>query len=166
MSAKRAGRLALLTAAALIIFIVELRIPNLVRIPGIKLGLANIVTVYAVYHCNHNETFLIVLSRIFLGAFFAGNFISVIYSLCGALLCLVGMFVFQHFIDESLIWVSSVLGAVLHNMGQIAAAVIIMKTTAVISYLPFLIVSGCIAGAFTGVCAQILIKRVGLDKDW
>ncbi|MCM1228384.1 MAG: Gx transporter family protein, partial [Clostridium sp.] len=145
-------------------FIVELRIPNLVPIPGVKLGLANIVTVYAMYHCTTKETFMVIITRILLGSIFGGNISAVFYSLGGAVLCLAGMLIFRRVIDEKYIWICSILGAVLHNIGQISVAVIMMKTTAVIAYLPFLLVSGCIAGAFTGICAQMLIKRVGLDR--
>lgn len=164
MNVKRITQLALLTTIALIIFIVELRIPNLVPIPGVKLGLANIVTVYAMYHCTAKETFMIVITRILLGSIFGGNISAIFYSLGGAVLCLAGMLLMRHVIDEKHIWICSILGAVLHNIGQISVAVIMMKTTAVIAYLPFLLVSGCIAGAFTGACAQILINRVGLDR--
>lgn len=164
MNVKRITQLALLTTIALIIFIVELRIPNIVPIPGVKLGLANIVTVYAMYHCTAKETMMIVLARILLGSIFGGNISAIFYSLGGAMLCLAGMLLLRRVIDEKYIWICSILGAVLHNIGQIAVAVVMMKTTAVISYLPFLLVSGCIAGAFTGVCAQILIGRVGFDR--
>lgn len=164
MIVKRITKLALLTTIALIIFIVELRVPNLVPIPGVKLGLANIVTVYAMYHCTANETMMIVFARILLGSIFGGNISAIFYSLGGAMLCLAGMLLLRCVIDEKYIWICSILGAVLHNIGQIAVAVVMMKTTAVISYLPFLLVSGCIAGAFTGVCAQILIGRVGFNR--
>lgn len=164
MSVRKVTRLALLTAIALIIFIIEMRIPNLVPIPGVKLGLANIVTVYAMYHFTAKETFLIVISRILLGSVFGGNISAVIYSLSGVFLCFAGMIFLRHIIDEKHIWLCSIIGAVLHNIGQISAAVVMMKTTAVISYLPFLLISGCIAGAFTGVCAQILILRAGLNR--
>ena len=164
MNVKRITQLALLTTIALIIFIVELRIPNLVPIPGVKLGLANIVTVYAMYHCTVKETMMIVLARILLGSIFGGNISAIFYSLGGAMLCLAGMLLLRRVIDEKYIWICSILGAILHNIGQIAVAVVMMKTTAVISYLPFLLVSGCIAGAFTGVCAQILIGRVRFDR--
>lgn len=159
MNVKKLARLALLTAIALIIFIVEMRIPNLVPIPGVKLGLANIVTVYAMYHYSANETSLIVLARILLGSIFGGNISAIIYSLSGAFLCLTGMIILRRIIDEKNIWICSILGAVLHNIGQTAAAIVVMKTTAVLSYLPFLLVSGCIAGAFTGICAQILVRK-------
>lgn len=160
MNVKKITDLSLLTTIALIIFVVEMRIPNLVPIPGVKLGLANIVTVYAVYHYKANETMLIVLARILLGSIFGGNMSAVIYSLSGGILCLAGMLVLRRMIDEKHIWICSILGAVLHNIGQIAAAVVMMKTTAVLTYIPFLLVSGCAAGAFTGLCAQVIINRI------
>lgn len=164
MNVKRITQLALLTTIALIIFIIELRIPNLVPIPGVKLGLANIVTVYAMYHYTAKETMMIVLARILLGSIFGGNISAIFYSLGGALLCLAGMLLLRRVIDEKHIWICSILGAVLHNIGQIGVAALMMKTTAVFFYLPFLLVSGCIAGAFTGACAQILIKKVKLNR--
>lgn len=159
MNVKKLARLALLTAIALIIFVVEMRIPDLVPIPGVKLGLANIVTVYSIYHYSAKETSLIVLARILLGSVFGGNISAIIYSLSGAFLCLSGMIILRRIIDEKNIWICSILGAVLHNIGQTAAAIVVMKKTAVLSYLPFLLVSGCIAGAFTGICAQLLVRK-------
>lgn len=165
MNAKKLARLALLTAIALIIFIIEMRIPDIVPIPGVKLGLANIVTVFSIYHYSAKETSLIVLARILLGSIFGGNIGSIIYSLSGTLLCLTGMIILHRIIDEKNIWICSILGAVLHNIGQTAAALVMMKTTAVLSYLPFLLVSGCIAGAFTGICAQLLVRKsTSFDK--
>lgn len=155
MNTKKLCLLSLLTAIALIIFIVELRIPNLVPIPGVKLGLANIITVYAVYHLKASETAIILFVRIFLGSVFGGNLSAIAFSLCGGLLCLAGMLLMRKVIDENHIWVCSIIGAVLHNIGQTAAAVAV-----VIAYLPFLLVSGCIAGLFTGLCAQVLVKRI------
>ncbi|MDE7138347.1 MAG: Gx transporter family protein, partial [Ruminococcus sp.] len=107
MSVRKITRLALLTAIALIIFIIEMRIPNLIQIPGVKLGLANIVTVYAVYHFTAKETFLILISRILLGSIFGGNISAIIYSLSGALLCFAGMTFLRHIIDEKYIWLCS-----------------------------------------------------------
>lgn len=147
------------TTIALIIFIVELRIPNLVPIQGVKLGLANIVTVYAMYHCTAKETFMILIARIFLGSIFGGNISAMIYSLTDALFCLIGILLLRRIIDENHIWICSVIGAILHNIGQIIIEVIMAKTTSVLTYFPILLISGCIAGAFTGVCTQILIQR-------
>ncbi|MDE5862424.1 MAG: Gx transporter family protein [Ruminococcus sp.] len=162
MSVKKLTRLSLLTAIALIIFIIELRIPDIVPIPGVKLGLANIVTVYAMYSYSPKETLMILSVRILLGSVFSGNISAIMYSLTGALLCFCGMLVLKRLIDKKYIWLCSIIGAVLHNTGQIITAVLVMKTTAVLTYFPFLIVSGCIAGAFTGICAQILISRINL----
>lgn len=160
MKIRRLTELSLLTAAALIIFIVELQIPNPFPIPGIKLGLANIITVYAVYRYRAAEVALIVAVRLILGAVFSGNYLALLYSAAGALLCLAGMLLLKKVIDEDHLWMASVLGAVLHNTGQMAAALIVMRTPQLIAYYPFLLVSGCLAGAFTGLCAQIVIKRL------
>lgn len=154
---KRLTQLSLLTAAALIIFVVELQIPNPFPIPGIKLGLANIITVYAVYRYRAGEVAAVVLVRILLGSIFGGNFYALIYSLAGGLLCLAGMLIFKKFIDESHLWIASVFGAVLHNTGQIIAAMIMLSTPQIIMYFPFLLLSGCLAGGFTGACAQIIV---------
>ena len=159
MKAGKLTRLALLTALALIIFIVELHFPNLIPLPGVKLGLANIITVYAVYKYSAKETSLIVASRLVLGAFFSGNVSALMYSGAGAALCLIGMLLVKKVIPYKYIWLSSIVGAVLHNTGQIIVAVLVVGSFAVVSYYPILIISGCIAGAFTGLCAQLLVKR-------
>lgn len=154
MNAKKITELALLTTIALIIFVVELRIPNPIPIPGAKLGLANIITVYAVYHYQAKEVALIILTRIILAAFFSGQIIALLYSLVGGFLCLLGMLIICRFTDEKHMWICSILGAVLHNVGQITVAVIITSSLAILAYFPFLLVSGCVAGVFTGLCAQ------------
>ena len=161
---KRLTELSVLTAVALIIFVVELQIPNPFPIPGIKLGLANIITVYAVYRYKPYEAAAITVVRLILGAVFAGNFAALIYSASGAALCLVGMLILRRFIDEKHIWISSVFGALLHNTGQMAAALIITQTPQLLAYYPFLLLSGCLAGAFTGLCAQIVISRLKKNK--
>ena len=91
MKTKRLTELAMLTAVALIIFVIELQIPNPFPIPGVKLGLANIITVYAVYHYRPGEVMLIVFVRVFLGALFGGVMSALIYSLAGSVFCLAGM---------------------------------------------------------------------------
>lgn len=154
-------KLALLTSLALIIFVIELRIPDLTPIPGVKLGLANIITVYAVFRHKPGETAMIVTGRLLLGAMFSGNLSALLYSAAGASLCLAGMLGIRRFIPMQYIWLCSVIGAILHNIGQICAAMLLMHTTAVLAYLPVLLVSGCIAGAFTGLCAQLTIRRMG-----
>ena len=165
MKTKRLTELSLFTAAALIIFIVELQIPNPFPIPGIKLGLANIITVYAVYRYRPREVALIVAARLILGTVFSGNITALIYSAAGGFLCLLGMLLLKKLIDEKHLWMSSVLGAVLHNTGQMAAALIVMRTPQLLLYYPFLLVSGCLAGAFTGLCAQLITARLKNRRD-
>ena len=150
----------MLTAAALIIFIVELQIPNPFPIPGIKLGLANIVTVYAVYRYRAAEVAMLVAVRITLGSVFSGNVMALLYSACGSLFCLAGMLLLRRAIDEKHLWLSSVCGALLHNTGQMAAALLVTQTPSLLLYFPFLAVSGCLAGLFTGLCAQLIMPRL------
>ena len=160
MKAKRLAELSVLTAVSLIIFIVELQIPNPFPIPGIKLGLANIITVFAVYHYKAYEVAMIVGVRLVLGSIFGVNITALIYSASGAVLCLLGMLLLKRIIDEKHIWIASILGAVLHNTGQIIAAVIVTQTVQIFAYYPFLLVSGCLAGLFTGLCAQLIMPRI------
>ena len=157
---KKLTELALLTALALIIFVIEMRFPDIVPVPGVKLGLANIITVYAVFVYRPSETAMLVACRIILGAMFSGNMSALLYSASGAFFCLLGMILISRFLKLKYIWLCSILGAMLHNTGQILAAVLIMQSTAVMSYLPVLILSGSIAGAFTGLCAQLVVNRM------
>ncbi|WP_164169747.1 Gx transporter family protein [Ruminococcus flavefaciens] len=164
MKAHKLARLALLTALALIIFIIELRI-DIIPIPGAKLGLANIITVYAVYKYSAKETAMIVFARVLLGSIFGGNVSAIMYSMAGAVFCLTGMLLVKRIVPLKYIWLSSIIGAILHNTGQMIVAVIVMRSFAVLSIYPFLLITGCIAGAFTGLCAQFLINRNLDAKD-
>lgn len=159
MKAKKLTELAMLTAVALIIFVVELQIPNPIPIPGVKLGLANIITVYAIYRYRAREVLLVVLCRTILGSIFGGNMMALFYSLAGGLLCLVGMLLFKRVLSHKHIWLCSVFGAVFHNIGQITVACLIAGIGMLV-YLPFLLLSGCLAGAFTGGCAQLVVQRI------
>ena len=149
----------MLTAAALIVFIVELRFPDILPIPGVKLGLANIFTVYAVYSFRGRDVLLMVLTRVTLGAIFSSNFSALIYSLAGALLCLAGMLLVSRIIPIRYLWLCSIIGAMLHNTGQIIVAMAVMRSPAVLPFYPILLTAGCIAGLFTGICAQLIVQR-------
>lgn len=157
---KRLTRMGLLTALALIIFTVEAQIPALVPIPGVKLGLANIITVYAMFCLGPKDTMMILLCRIFLGSVFSGQMMTLFYSLSGGLLCYLVMLPMRKLVTEKQIWVCSVVGAIAHNIGQIIAAICIARTPGLIVYLPVLMISGIIAGTFTGLCAQFVISRL------
>jgi len=160
MKTKKIVLMALLTAIALIIFVVEARMPNPIPIPGAKLGLANIVTVYAMFVLGPIPTLMILICRIFLGSIFSGQMMSLFYSLSGGMLCYASMLVMRKIVGLKQIWVCSVVGAIFHNIGQIAVAVAITRTSGLIAYLPFLMVSGICAGALTGMGAQFIVRRL------
>ena len=165
MKVKRIAELALLTALALIIFVVELQLPSLTPIPGIKPGLANIVTVFAVYRYRAGEAALMLLARIILGSLFSGNMTAIMYSLAGGALCLTGMLLLKRVIPIKHLWLCSVFGAVLHNVGQVAVACAVSGTVWIVGYLPVLVLSGCAAGAVTGLCAQLVVSRLSKRND-
>ena len=153
-------RLALLTAIALTIFMVEVQLPVVTVVPGIKLGLANIVTVYAMFTLGPGDALMILSARIFLGAVFSGQMMTLIYSAAGGLFSCCVLLVLRMVLDRKQIWLCSPVAGVFHNLGQLLAAAGVMKTWAVLAYLPYLILAGIIAGFFTGVAAQALINRL------
>lgn len=159
MKTRRLTTMALLCAVALTVFMIEAQIPPLVPIPGVKPGLANIVTVYAVYALGAREGAAILFVRIFLGAVFSGNFSTVFYSAAGGLLAILTTIGLKRVLQESQIWVASCLGAVAHSVGQMAMAVLLTGTPSLLIYLPVLILCSVAAGIFTGLCAQLLLKR-------
>lgn len=160
MELKKLTRDAFLTAIALTIFMVEAQIPALVPIPGVKLGLANIVTVFALFAYGSRDALLILLIRVFLGSVFSGQMTTFFYSLSGGLLCFAVTLLMKKVLSEQQIWVAAVIGAVFHNIGQIIVAILITSTPGIIVYLPILLVSGIITGLFTGLCAQFLYGKL------
>lgn len=159
MKVKRLMQMSLLTAIALTIFLVEARIPTLAPIPGMKLGLANIVTTWALFTLGPAEAVMILLGRILLGSLFSGSMMSLLYSLSGGLLCFLLSLLLRKLVSEKQIWVVSILGAMAHNIGQLLVATAVMQTWTVWYYAPVLMISGMLAGAFTGTAAQTLFFR-------
>ncbi len=163
--AKRLTTLALLTAIALTIFLAEAQLPPLVPVPGVKLGLANIVTVYAVFALGPGDALLILCARVFLGAVFSGQMMTLLYSGAGGSLAWAVMVLLAKLLTRRQIWLCSPFAAVFHNLGQLLAAAAVMRTWAVLAYLPYLFLSGIITGLFTGLCAQFLLARLeGIKK--
>jgi len=159
MKTKKLTVMALLSAIALTIFTIEAQIPALVPIAGVKLGLSNIVTVYAVFALGPWEAVAILFVRIFLGAVFAGNFSTILYSLAGGGLAILITIFLRRILREEQIWVAGVLGAVAHSVGQMGMAVLISGTPSLVIYLPVMIVCSIVTGLFTGLCAGFLVKR-------
>lgn len=156
---RRLCRMAVLTAVALGIFVAEAQLPELIPLPGAKLGLANIVTVYAVFAMGPGAAGMILLARVLLGSFYAGG-MTVLYSLAGGLCCYLVMLVMCRVVSPGQMWACSALAGAAHNVGQVAAAVLITDTPGVAALLPVLIFVGLITGLFTGLCAQFLYKRL------
>ena len=148
---------ALLSALALIIFILESKIPNLAPVPGMKLGLANIVTVYAMFALGPVDALAILLVRIILGSVFAGSVTSFFFSLAGGLVCYAAEFFLRKILTRKQIFVAGIIGAVAHNIGQLIVAVIAFQSVSILVYLPFLMVSAVITGTLTGFAAQFLL---------
>ena len=132
-----------------------------IPIPGVKLGIANIVTVYAVIEVGKPDAVQILLARILLSFVFAGQAVSLMFSLGGGVMCLIVMIMISYVVDKERIWVMSVAGALSHNIGQILVAWLIVGSKGVFFYLPILIITGILTGALTGVTAQMFIKRIG-----
>lgn len=164
MKTKKIVLLGLLSAIALTIFMVEAQIPTLVPIPGVKLGLSNIVTVFAVFLLGSKEGAAVLFVRIFLGAVFAGNFSTIFYSGAGGLCAILATIGLKRILTAQQLWVAGCLGAVAHSIGQMAAAIAIAGTPGLMVYLPIMIASSIVTGIFTGLCAQVLLNRG--DKLW
>jgi len=200
MSVKKITLMAILTAIALIVFIIEAQIPLPVPIPGVKLGIANTVTLFALFYgskstdgkaaselvdtkktsktkASSRETnsrvslllpgtlstanaFTILLCRIVLGAIFIGRPVALIYSIVGGLLGFMAQIAVKRFVSDKQIWVCGAIGAVFHNIGQIAAAMLITGTPAIVLYLPVLIIAGVFTGVLTGFIAQFTLQRL------
>ena len=159
MNTKKLTLTAILTAFALIAFVIEGAIPPLTPIYGVKLGIANVFTLFALYVLGARYGMTVMLLRIVLGNIFAGQLVSFIYSLTGGLLSFLLMILLKRFFPIKQMWVLSVLCAVTHNIGQLLAAILMLQSMAIAYYLPVLILSGIIAGAFTGICAQLVLIR-------
>lgn len=162
MKVKDLTRMALLTAIALTIFMVEAQLPGLSPVPGIKLGLSNIVTVYAVFTLGPAKAACILACRVFLGAVFSGQMSTFFYSGAGGVCAILVTILSRKVLSRKQIWVAGVLGSMAHCVGQMAAAVALTSTPGLLAYLPIMIIVGIFTGAFTGLCAQFLTERLKL----
>ena len=157
--AKRISVLAMIVSAAMLLSFIESRLPSFTAVPGIKVGLANIAVTFALYKLGVKEAAVVSAVRVCLMALLFGSLVSMIYGLSGALLSLIIMSLLKGLRRFSPVGVS-VVGGVAHNVGQIAAACILLRTTAIAYYLPVLLLTGTLAGVVTGTAAGILIKRL------
>lgn len=158
MTLKKLTTLSLFTTLSLIIFLLESLLPPLTPVPGIKLGLANIITLVLLRNYSLKDTALVLIARILLSAFFAGQAMSLIYSLAGGLASLMIMFLFNRLLNGHYIFLTSITGGIAHNLGQLLIAYLITRVPGVWMYLPFLIPGGMLTGLFTGLCAHFAQK--------
>lgn len=164
MKTKKLALLALLTAIALTVFLIEAQIPPLMPVPGVKLGLANIVTVFAVFLIGAKEGAAVLFCRIFLGAIFSGNFSTIFYSAAGGLCAILITIGLRRVLTRKQIWVAGALGAIGHSVGQMIMAIVLTGTPYLALYLPVMIAISIVTGVFTGLCAQLLLNRG--EKLW
>ena len=156
--AKRIALFGIMVALAFTFSYLESLIPFNFGIPGVKLGLANLVVVVALYVMKPGEAFFIAIIRIFLAGLTFGNVYSLAYSLCGGILSFIVMWLVKR-TKLSVIGVS-MMGGICHNIGQITVAAVVMETVRIVYYLPVLIGAGLLTGLLLGVISNLIINRL------
>ncbi len=164
LTARQITEYGLLIALAMALSYIEYLIPFSVAEPGVKLGLANIVVVFALYRLGIVQAIIISLIRVLLMAFMFGNAFALLYSLSGAIISLCMMLLIKKTGRFSPVGVG-VGGGVSHNIGQILCAIVILGTKRLIYYLPVLLVSGTLAGIVIGIIAGVIITRINPEKQ-
>lgn len=159
METKKIARIGLFIAIAFVFGYIEAMIPINLGVPGIKLGLPNLVILICLYECSAKDAFLVSFVRILLSGLTFGSLSIMLYSLAGGLLSLVLMVLLKKSGHFSVYGVS-IAGGVSHNIGQIIVAIFVLQTGILIYYLPFLLLAGCIAGIAIGFIAAKLQKRI------
>ncbi len=163
MRSRRIARYALLTALAMVLSWLESMIPVSNAAPGMKLGLTNLVVIFALYRMGLRDAAVVSLIRVLLVSFTFGNAYSFAYSMAGALLSLGVMALLKRTGKFSILGVS-VAGGVCHNIGQILVAIAVLETARLAYYLPVLLVSGTAAGACIGAAGALVAGRIRLDE--
>lgn len=157
---KKLALMALLTAIALTIFVVENQLPAPVPIPGVKLGLANIITLVTMLLLGKKEAGAVLLVRVLMGAMFAGSPSTLLFSAAGGALAWLVMCLTVGLFGEKQLWIVSALAGLAHNAGQLLTCALVVKTPGVFAYAPILAVSGVLTGVFTGFAAMYLIRAL------
>lgn len=159
MKAKKVATYGLLVALAFILSYIESLFPLSLAIPGIKLGLANLVVIIALYSMGVKEAFSLSLLRIILVGFTFGNLSMMLYSLAGGMLSWLLMTIFRKTRLFSMTGVS-IIGGIAHNIGQIGVAILVVDTFDIAYYLPFLMISGVVTGAVIGILGAMINRRI------
>ncbi len=159
MKIKRVAFLGLTIALAMIMSYIESLFPLNFAVPGIKMGLANIVIIFVLYKFSFADACIVSIVRVFLVSLLFGNVMAMAYSIAGAALSLLVMYILKKTEKFSVVGVS-ITGAIMHNVGQIIMAIIIMGTEQIAYYLPALAVSGIVSGILIGIVASLVINRI------
>ncbi len=164
MNTKKLAELSLLAALSLAIYILESFIPPLLPVPGIRLGLSNIITIFVLCRFGIRDAALVLSVRLILSAVFVGQITYFFYSLSGAVLSFAVMAVLVTVNKKRLLIFTGAFGGLFHNIGQLLTALFLMGSPYILSYLPFLMISGIITGIFTGAAAAFLLRYLP-EKD-
>lgn len=165
MKTKKLLYVSLLIAFSVILSYIETFIPA-IPIPGAKLGLASIATLLSLYLFDFKTSFTVVALRIILSAFMFSNFTALIYSLSGGIVSLIAMyFAIKLGRDKLSIIGVSIIGAVFHNMAQLAAAIFVLGTVSIVSLTPWLLLVAIITGIFTGLASKYVLKYSHIKKQ-
>lgn len=156
---KKIALISVMITLSLILSYVESRIPVLVAIPGVKLGLANLVIIIFLYVYDYKEAIIISFIRLFLSTILFSGFVTMLYGLAGAILSLTLMIILKKSKIFSVVFVS-IVGGVSHNIGQIIVACLLVESSIFLYYLPYLLISGTVAGLIIGILAAVLTKRI------
>lgn len=156
---RKTAFLGLSLTLALILSYVEALIPFPIPIPGVKLGLTNIIVVSLLYYVNRKAAIVVSLARVLLAGFFFGNLYSILYSLAGAVCSLIIMILLQATKQLHLISVSAA-GGVAHNVGQFLVAAIVVENYRILYYLPVLFLVGMVTGILIGIVANEILRRL------
>ena len=159
MKVKKVAVLGLCVALAMIMSYIESLFPLNLAVPGIKMGLANIVIIFLLYRVGFSSACIVSLIRVFLVSMLFGNVMMMAYSIAGAVLSLAVMLVLKKCGKFSVVGVS-IAGGVAHNAGQIIMTVILLGAKQIAYYLPVLAVTGTVTGVLIGIAASVVIKRV------
>ncbi len=159
MNSRKIAICGLLTALAILMGYVEMLIPLPVALPGVKLGLANVVVLIALYHLGAKTAFFLSLVRVVLSGLLFAGFAGLLYSLAGAMLSFIAMTALKKTGKMSITGVS-VAGGVFHNVGQIIVAALVVENVKMAYYLPFLLVSGVVTGIFIGLVAKVCLPHL------
>ena len=168
MKTRRLTLLAMLSAMSLVLFVIELRLPALIPIPGVKPGLSNIVVLVALYAYDRKSAAAVLFVKTVLGAVFAGSMLRFLYSCAGSLCCFAAAAALRDAVKDKQVWFLSALSACGHNFGQLAVASVVMGTPRVWWYAPILVLSGVVTGLFTGFCARFalpLLRKIDQDRN-